>query len=272
MFFPKRHLAKKRILLTGASSGIGRALARQLAQNGARLLITARREERLKELQTELQRLGAECHYYAGDITDSKTRSHLIEQMEQQFGGIDILINNAGMGKINAFEKTSSETLRQQMEVNFFAAVELIRQALPYLKTGVQPIIVNISSVLGHCAVPFKSEYCASKFALHGFTDALRAELSNDSIEVILVSPSTTESEFFEKAATEENQKPGNQMMMSPEIVAIKTISAIRKGKRELILSFGGKFLVLFDRLFPGTSNYILSKIFRAKQSPQTTK
>src|SRR5204862_1887651 len=119
----------------------------------------------------------------------------------REFGGLDALVNNAGIGALGRFDQADEARLRQVMEVNFFAPAEFVREALPHLKAGNRPIVVNIGSVLGHRAVPEKSEYCASKFALHGFSDALRAELAPLGIDVLLVSPSTTTSEFFAAAA-----------------------------------------------------------------------
>ena len=147
---------------------------------------------------------------------------------------------------------SNPETLREVMEVNFFAPVELIRVCLPLLKLGTQPLIANISSVLGHRAVPFKTEYCASKFAIHGFSDALRAELAEQSIDLTLISPSTTDSEFFENAVadnTDRNWK--GKKAMPPEKVASATVKAVEKGTHEVILTLGGKTLVLMDRLAP---------------------
>src|SRR5205085_10807559 len=132
-------------------------------------------------------------------------------------------INNAGIGAVGPFEDAGEERLRRVMEVDFFAPAELIRGALPLLKGGHHPIIVNIGSVLGHRAVPGKSEYCASKFALHGFSDALRAELAPQGIDVLLVSPSTTVSEFFDVATRQGDGLRGPFGAMPAETVARRT-------------------------------------------------
>ena len=147
------------------------------------------------------------------------------------------------------------------MEVNFFAAVELTRLAIPVLQTGRQPIIVNVGSVLGHRAVPRKSEYCASKFALHGFSDALRAELVAVGIDLLLVSPSTTSSEFFDRLLQQDeaNSKAGRRGM-TPQQVARKIIRAMAAGRHEIIVSAGGKLLVWLDRLCPPLMNRLLAR------------
>ena len=163
---------------------------------------------------------------------------------------------------MNPFAGASEQRLRQIMEVNFSAPVELIRAALYALRSGNSPIIVNVSSVLGHCAVPDKSEYCASKFAMHGFTDSLREELSAEGIDVLLVSPSTTDSEFFDQVIDRPDGKPVtvSPVKMPPEVVARKTITAIRRGRREIVLSNTGKLLVWSDRLAPSWVSWFLAK------------
>ena len=134
-------------------------------------------------------------------------------------------------------------------------------QALPLLRQGNRPIIANISSVLGHRAVAYKSEYCASKFALHGFSDALRCELAGDGIDVLIVSPSTTSSEFFDRVLDKaENTNDRMPRAMSPQVVPQKTVRAMRRGKHEVILSAGGKALVWLDRLCPAMMDRMLAR------------
>jgi short-subunit dehydrogenase len=254
----RRQIKDRRILITGASSGIGAALARELGRHHARLVLTARRADRLETLAAELRGYASKVICVPGDITRAEHRAQLIDQGVDAWGGIDILINNAGVGAIGKFADADTDRLRKVMEVNFFAPVELIRQALPALRQGNQPLIVNIGSVLGHRAVPRKSEYCAAKFAMHGFSDSLRAELAEQGINVLLVNPSTTTSEFFSNVIAGGNgQKPRG---MTPESVAKKTIRAMTTNKQEIILSAGGKLLVWIDRLLPNLANYLVAK------------
>lgn len=256
----RRPIRGSRVVITGASSGIGEALARQLAQQGARLLLTARRADRLSTMVQELHSFGAEAEFVAGDITDSAVRGELIEHARRHFSGLDVLVNNAGVGGLGPFAESDKERLRRIMEVNFFAPIELTRLALPLLRQGNRPLIVNVGSVLGHRAVPRKSEYCASKFALHGFSDALRAELAPHNIDVLLVSPSTTDSEFFDNALSKESSANRSWGRMAPALVARKTIAAMQSGRHEIILSLGGKLLVWLDRLFPGITDRMLEE------------
>lgn len=258
----RRKLAGGRTLLTGASSGIGRALAEQLASAQARLLVTARREDRLATLCDTIAARGGEAHALPGDIADPAHRARLLEFAEERLGGLDFLINNAGIGAIGPFAEADEARLRRVMEVNFFAPAELMRQALPMLKQGNKPIIVNVSSVLGHRGVPKKSEYCASKFALHGLSDALRAELAPEGVDLLLVSPSTTATEFFDSVIEKNAQLPWTEWgQASAASVARATIKAMRRGRHEIILTPGGKALVWFDRLCPPLINRIVARL-----------
>lgn len=257
----KRTIHGSRSIVTGASSGIGREIALELARQGGDVIVTARREERLLELVEALTQLGVRAHQVAGDIAEASVRERLLAAAQDQLGGLDILVNNAGIGAIGPFSAASPQRLRHIMEVNFFSAVELTRAALPMMRQGNRPLIANISSVLGHTAVPKKSEYCASKFALHGFSDALREELLHEGIDVLLVSPSTTDSEFFDNVIEQTGDMPAwAKSGMSPAAVARKTVRAIRRGRREVILSAGGKMLVWLDRLAPWLVSRILAR------------
>lgn len=256
----RRSLRGKRIIVTGASSGIGRALARVLHQAGASLLITARRRERLEQLAAELASSGESPCCVCGDLTDPQTRAGIFQVVEERWGALDALVNNAGVGGAGPFAQADAARLRQILDTNFIAPVELIRHALPWLRQGHAPIIVNIGSVLGHCAIPNKSEYCASKFALHGFSDSLRAELAGERIDVLLVSPSTTDSEFFEREldATTVPARPLGKM--SAESVARQICRGMERGKADLILSPGGKGLVAINRWFPSVTRFFLAR------------
>jgi short-subunit dehydrogenase len=264
----RRQLHSARVLITGASSGIGRALALRLAHHQARLLLTARRADRLEQLAREVQVAGGSADVLAGDITDSEHRRQLVDRVTGLWGGLDVLVNNAGIGALGPFASADPHRLRQVMEVNFFAPVELARQILPLLSRGKRPLIVNVGSVLGHRAVPGKVEYCASKFALHGFSDGWRTELSSAGIDVLLVSPSTTSSEFFDQAAGSEAEGARHlgRHAARPEWVARQMVRAMQAGKHEIILSWGGKLLVYLDRLAPSWMDWALGKGGRRRE------
>jgi short-subunit dehydrogenase len=256
---PRRSLTGLRVLVTGASSGIGRELVLELARQGSRVVAMARRNERLIALQGEASSRGHAINVFRGDVTDSRMRLAALEFCQEKLGGLDCLVNNAGVGAIGPFKQADEERLRTIMEVNFFAPVEFARAALPILRQGNSPIIVNVSSVLGHRAVPFKSEYCASKFALHGFSDALRAELAREKIDVLLVSPSTTQSEFFDHVLGDKHKPRGRLGAMTPVKVARRIAWAMRSGRHEIILPLGGRLLVWLDRLCPPLTDMLVA-------------
>ncbi len=278
----RREIAGRRVLITGASSGIGAAIARALVASGATVTLTARRAERLESLAQQIRQPPDSRHHAAalvpesdarsesdnvfvfpGDITSPGHREALLEFAIESMGGLDTLVNNAGTGAIGRFLAAGEDRLRDIMEVNFFSVTEMIRLAAPALQSSGDGVIVNIGSVLGHRAMPSKSEYCASKFAIHGFTDALRAELAGAKppIDVLLISPSTTESEFFDQLIENDGSSRRNPYGMPADIVARKTLQAIKKGKYELILSPGGKVLVWMDRLSPALAGWIARRI-----------
>lgn len=256
---PQRSLTGARAIITGASSGIGWALATQLAHHQAQLLICARRAERLEKLSREVSEHGGQATVLSGDVTSPQMRQRLIEGAQRLWGGLDLLINNAGVGATGLFCEARPDRLRQVMEINFFAPAELIRLAVPLLREGRRPMIVNIGSVLGHRAVPLKSEYCASKFALHGLSDAIRTELHQDGIDVLHVCPSTTSSEFFD-SLIEDRGNLARREGMSADQVARHTLRAIERGQHEIVLSAGGRALVWIDRLCPPLADFLIKR------------
>ena len=173
---------------------------------------------------------------------------------------VDVLINNAGVG-IGPFTDSDEDTLRRVMEVNFFAELNLSVVRLGFTARAT-PVICNVASVLGHTAMPFKSEYRASKFAMHGFSDSLRIELVTEGIDVVLVSPSTTRSEFFDLVLAELSCDSRHKGMSAARVARI-TVKAIKRGRREVVISVGGKLLVILDRLLPGVLFRALTRYHR---------
>ncbi len=249
----RRKLQDRRILLTGASSGIGRSLALALAPHGVKLLLLARREAPLAELAEQLTKLGAaSVEYVVGDVTVASVREQTAAKIHGQWQGLDILINNAGVSAHGRFADSSSEVLRQVMEVNFFAAAELTRRMHPLLAAGEDALLVNMGSILGHRGVPFNNEYCASKFALRGWSESLRPELACDDIELLLVSPGTTDTEFFEHLVAQGEKLPWvKQRGIPPEAVAAQVVRAIERRRREIFPNWRGRALVLLNRALP---------------------
>lgn len=257
----KHTIHGSRALVTGASSGIGRALAVELARQGARLVVGARREERLRELVDEIRADGGQIEAVIGDVTDPAVRERLMDTAVSHFGGLDILVNNAGAGAMGRFEDASPDRARRLMELNFFAPIELIRLALPLLKEAPRPMIVNISSIVGLRGVPHSSEYSATKFALQGFSESLRAELAAQGIDVLVVSPGTTRTEFFDVVIEKTNQpRWPEHAPVSAESVAQQTVRAIRRGRHAIIPYKWGKVLVWLNRLSPNLVDRLMTR------------
>ena len=204
----KRTIEGSRAIVTGASSGIGRAIALELARQGAKQIVVARSGDKLDTLANEIHKAGQHAVPLVGDITEEAVRHKVVERAESELGGLDILINNAGVSAHGRFQTASPERLYEIMDVNFFAPVELIRTALPLLQRGRRPIVVNVGSILGHRGIPLNSEYCASKFALHGFSESLRAELAAPGIDVLVVSPGSTDTEMFDHLIEKDETVP----------------------------------------------------------------
>ncbi len=258
---PRRSIAGSRSLITGASGGIGRAIALALSRQRSRVVLVARRTDQLEQLAAEIRNNGQEAEVVAGDITDRAVRGAALARAESAFGGLDILVNNAGRGAMGRFADASPDRLREIFELNFFAAAELIREAAPLLKAGNRPIIVNVGAILGHRATPRNSEYCASKFALRGLTESIRPELAQLGIDVLLVSPGTTESQFYEHVLNPGEKQPWPEQRAIPaKRVARLVVRAIERGRREIIPSGRGRLLVWLNRLAPALVDRLMRR------------
>jgi uncharacterized oxidoreductase len=186
-------MQKKRVVVTGGSSGIGREIARQLALKGARLVLTGRRADALETAVTQLREsTGAEIHGIQGDVADSHVRDALIGQAVALLGGIDVLVNNAGGVRAGRLENTSEAELRAMIEVDLVAPILLTRSALPELRRTGAAMVVNIASGIAQMGVPFYAGYAAAKGGLARFGEALRRELKGEGVHVMTVFPGAT--------------------------------------------------------------------------------
>ena len=256
-----RDLLGRRILVTGASSGIGKALARQLARLGAKLVLAARTEAKLRALADALTGLKNNVLVVPTDITKEGERQHLLDSAVEHFGGLDVLVNNAGIASWAHFADSTEEILRQIMEVNFFAPAELIRKAIPILVNGVQPAVVNVSSMCGRRALPAWSEYSASKYALCGLTEALRGELARFDIDILLIVPGLTRSDFSQHFLRSEGRaKIEYDNGMPPEVVAAAIVKSLRKNKTETWIGSDTQWMLRVNRWFPRLVDYLLAR------------
>ena len=247
-----RNLAGMRLLVTGASEGIGRAIAKEAVKRGCRVLAVARKQPDLDSLAAEVIAEGGKLEVLAGDITRGDDHRAMADAMTARFGGADVLVNNAGIGATGHFMDSDPDTLRRIFETNYFGTVELIRVFIPLLKQGNRPAIVNISSVLGRKGWPGRSLYSASKFALAGFSDALRAELDRFGVGVIVINPGLTQTNFSKNLLERKARVQLDHLRgMTAETVAIKTLDQLAADRDELTLTRQGRLLVFFNRFAP---------------------
>jgi short-subunit dehydrogenase len=247
-----RDLRGQRILITGASSGIGRCLAEQAVARGAQVAIAARSAEKLNELANKLTERGGKVLVIPADITTPADREHLLEAVSAQFGGLDVLVNNAGVASFGHFVTSSEQILRQIMEVNFFAPAELMRRAVPILIKGVRPAIVNVASMCGRRGLPAWTEYSASKFALCGLTEALRGEFARFDIDVLLILPGLTKSDLPQHLLRNDGRmKIDFTKGMAPETVAAGILGALQRNRTETVLGRDSRWVLRLNRFFP---------------------
>jgi short-subunit dehydrogenase len=261
----RRSIQGSRIVITGASQGIGKALAQEAVQRGAKVLATARSAELLSDLAASLAGAPGTLEAIQADVTSADDREQMVRAARERLGGVDILINNAGIGATGHFVDVSPDRLRQIMEVNFFGLTETTRAFLPLLRAGRNPAIVNISSIAGKRGIPARSEYSASKFAVQGFSEALRGELAKDGIDVIIVSPGLTQTNFSQNMIERKALMPVDHMRgMTAEDVAQATLRAIEHGRRETVLTFQGKLMVFVSRFLPRLADRIAARRVRS--------
>ncbi len=261
----RRKLDGLRILVTGASQGIGRALALAAAGRGMKVLAAARSAPLLDELAREARAGGGELQTVQADVASPDDRRRMAEAAVRHYGGLDVLVNNAGIGATGHFADVSPERLRSIMEVNFFGLTETTRVCLPLLRQGVTPAIVNVSSIAGKRGLPARSEYSASKFAVQGFSEALRAELDKDGIDVLVVCPGLTRTNFSrnmieQKALLQFDHLRG----MTSEMVAQAVLASLARGRRDVTLTLQGRLLVLVSRFLPRLVDFIARRKVRA--------
>jgi short-subunit dehydrogenase len=234
-------------------------------RRGAKLILAARNEHLLRELADELQADGAEVEIVLGDVTNGGDRQRMIQAAIDRFGGLDVLINNAGIGATGHFAEASEDRLRKIMEVNFFGMSELTRLAIPVLTEGTTPMLVNISSIAAKRGIPARSEYSASKFALQGLSEALRPELARYGIDLLVVCPGLTATNFSKNMVENKARLPmDHKRSMTPDQVAEATLRAMVRGKREIVLTGAGKLLIFVSRFFPWFVERVMARKVRA--------
>jgi short-subunit dehydrogenase len=253
------------VVITGASSGIGRALAIAFLQAGASVSVCARNREALEALAAEA---GSDAlHTYIADVSREEECKAFIDSALNRFGKVDVLVNNAGISMRALFKDTDPDVLKSLMDINFWGTVYCTKFALPSIIAN-KGTIVGVSSIAGYRGLPGRTGYSASKFAMQGFLEALRTENLHTGVNVMWVCPGFTASNIrntaLDKTGQSQKETPLKEdQLMSAEDVARHTLRAIIQRKRTLILTTQGRLTVLLSRLFPAWADRLVFNHFR---------
>ena len=257
-----KNLKNKKIIITGASSGIGKALAFELAEKGAHLVLTSRKIELLQKTADEIKATFPDSPKPVSiscDISKKEEVKQLIKESINQLGEIDILINNAGIGVYGDIEKTTEEDYRKIMDVNYFGPIYSMFEILPYMKQRKKGMIINVTSLAAIYSVPYLGAYSASKAALVSLTQNLRAELSDSGVSFMIVYPGYTQTDFFKNEKKTGGARRPSGKYMPARKVAKGIVRAIEKGKQDLIFTASGKALAIFQGIAP----WLVRKVMR---------
>lgn len=258
----KLNFKHKVVVITGASSGIGRACAYEFAERGAKVVLAARSENELKIVEDEIKQKGIDCLSVKTDVRNVDDCKNLIDKTIEKYNKIDVLINNAGISMRANFEELDLVVIKELMNTNFFGMVYCTKFALPYLIEQ-KGSVIGISSITGLTPLPYRTGYAASKHAMDGFLNTLRLENLNKGLHILIVHPNFTTSNI-RKFALNKNGKPqiesprDETKMMSAEKVAQIIACATIRREKDIVLTLEGKMLVWLRKNFPSISDRII--------------
>jgi short-subunit dehydrogenase len=263
----------KVVIITGGSSGIGKALADEFSRKGSKVLITGRNRDNLLQVQNELKAKGQEITCYQADVSVEGDNQRMVDYAVQLFGKVDILINNAGISMRALFEDFSLEAFKKVMDINFYGTVYATRYALPYiLKT--KGSVVGISSINGKRSTPARSAYSASKFAMEGFLETLRTEVMKRGVHILVVNPGFTASNIRKRSLTKDGTPQGDSPrkeneMMTAEEVAQHVYRAVAARKRDVTLTTKGKLAIWINKWWPSLADRLVyNELAKEPDSP----
>jgi short-subunit dehydrogenase len=259
-----RPIAGRVIAITGASAGIGEALALRLAARGAKLALGARREERLEAVARACRERGApDAIAWRTDVTSARDVELLLGAAVERLGGLDVLVNNAGTGHFDATTDLALERVREQLETNFISALHGVRAALPIMLAAGQGHIVFVTSVLQKRGIPFSAAYCAAKAALGSYAESLRVELRGSGIDVTTILPGATATEFHAVAGrgSGEARGPIGHVQKAGEVAA--TIErAIERPRPEVYTYRPHRGMAILNEVFPRVLDWGIARAF----------
>ena len=255
-----RKISGTTAVITGATSGVGRETALQFARDGASVVVAGRRKERLQQLVSEIESTGSQALGVVTDVAEQAQVDHLIESTVDRFGRIDTLVNNAGVAFAGRFDRMTLEDFRRVMDVNFWGAVYASKAVVPCMREQRGGgAIINVSSIFGKRGVPFQTAYCASKFALAGFSEALRAEVMSDGIDVSTIFPGAVETEIFESAANHTGMElPSFVPKFPAKALARIIVQTARFPQPEIVIALDAQAINFFNTLAPGLMDLAL--------------
>ncbi|MCK4661637.1 MAG: SDR family oxidoreductase [Bacteroidales bacterium] len=266
-------LKDKIVIITGASSGIGKACAYEFTGKGAKVVLASRNADKLRTIEKDINVSGGNTISIVTDVSDESDCKNLIQQTVNYFGTIDILINNAGISMRASFEELDLSVIKKLMDTNFYGTVYCTKYALPYLLKQ-KGSVVGVSSISGLTPLPGRTGYCASKYAVDGFLNTLRIENIKKRLHVLTVHPGFTSSNIrnlaLNKDGNPQKETPRNEnRMMSSEKVAQIIAKAVIYRKRDLILTAQGKMAVWMFKIFPGlTDKLFFYEMAKESDSP----
>ena len=248
-------------LVTGASRGIGRAIALELARHGARLTLVSRGVSALEKVKAEAESLGAKCRIEAGDVGDPDFCRGVVARVAESVGPVDILVNNAGVGVFRPMSETQPDELEAPLKVPVLAALVLTHACLPSMLERRDGVIVNMTSVGGKIAIPNCAAYTAARYGVTGMTESLQLELRGTGVTAILVCPGEVTTEYFEKNRSSPDDLPRSRKLfrlLSSEQVGRATVKAIGKRRQLVVIPPEMAMFVRFHRAFPPLGRWMM--------------
>jgi len=258
-------------IITGASSGIGAATALAFGRAGMRLALFARRADRLEQIAADVRASGSQAISVSGDVRERASVANLIERTIAEYGRIDVLFNNAGLGRLGWLETLDPADVRLQIDVNLLGVIDAVQLALPHMIRQRSGHIINMASLAGKIGTPTYTVYAATKFGVDGFTQALRREVAPWGIHVSGVYPGGVETEWGDHVGYRRRSRvtTPRRVRLSAEDVARAAVSLVKRPRREVILPPFARVLVFFNWIAPWTADWLTRRFVMMERAEE---